>query len=254
MYSIFVFEKDNYMAVFCLVLGVLCFTYYAIVHSLSQSFIWILLGVFFIALGVGSDRAKYTRYKKRYIIFLLCIFLCISIFLIPVSRICVNLQGNEKKDLDYIIVLGAKLSNNGISGQLKERCDKAAEYLEENPNTKCIVSGGKGKDEYISEALGMYEYLVGEWHIDKNRIIMENESTNTQENILFSLNLVKLDKENAKVGIVSNDYHLKRARYILSQNGVENINCIPAETYLFYLPHYVLRESFALLKEYITFR
>ena len=64
-----------------------------------------------------------------------------------------NTEG--KPGLDYIIVLGAQIYERGPSAVLRFRLDKAVEYLNENPQTKCIVSGGKGSNEPCSEAEGM---------------------------------------------------------------------------------------------------
>ena len=50
---------------------------------------------------------------------------------------------------------------NGPSRALQLRLDTAYDYLVENPDTIVIVSGGKGSNEPVSEAQGMYEYLAG---------------------------------------------------------------------------------------------
>ena len=84
-----------------------------------------------------------------------------------------NDQGEDK--LDYIIVLGAQVYENGPSPVLKYRLDTAVDYLKENPDTVCIVSGGQGKNEPFSEAKGMADYLM-EQGIDENRIIREDQS------------------------------------------------------------------------------
>ncbi len=49
---------------------------------------------------------------------------------------------------------------HGPSRVLQMRLDKAYDYLTENPDTIVIVSGGQGPDEHVSEAQGMYDYLV----------------------------------------------------------------------------------------------
>ena len=61
---------------------------------------------------------------------------------------------------DYCIVLGAQWKPSGPSAVLQKRLDKAVEYLKANPDTKVIVSGGKGANEPMAEAQGMYGYLV----------------------------------------------------------------------------------------------
>lgn len=79
-----------------------------------------------------------------------------------VIEACIASRINSKGEdnLDYIIVLGAMIREDGPSSILKARLDSAIEYLDGNPGTKCIVSGGQGYDEPCSEAEGMRKYLV----------------------------------------------------------------------------------------------
>ena len=58
-----------------------------------------------------------------------------------------------KKNLDYIIVLGAHVDGTRMTLALLERARRALLYLEENPGTKAVLSGGRGDGERISEAL-----------------------------------------------------------------------------------------------------
>ena len=52
-----------------------------------------------------------------------------------------------KKNLDYIIVLGAHVDGTRMTLALLERARRALLYLEENPGTKAVLSGGKGDGE-----------------------------------------------------------------------------------------------------------
>ena len=91
-----------------------------------------------------------------------------------------------RPDLDYIIVLGAHVAGTRLSKALLERTRRALRYLEENPETRAVLSGGQGQGEQISEAEAMYRYLT-EHGIDGSRLILEDRSTNTKENLDFSL-------------------------------------------------------------------
>ena len=66
--------------------------------------------------------------------------------------------------LDAIIVLGARVDENGPSGSLRQRISAARVYLEENPDTVCIASGGQGEDEPMSEAECIRDHLVAGCH------------------------------------------------------------------------------------------
>ena len=99
---------------------------------------------------------------------------------------------NATYDADYIIVLGSKVNGTKPSYSLQYRIDKAAEYLKSHEKTIAIVSGGQGKGEDISEALAMKQGLIKQ-NIAEDRIIMEDKSTSTDENITFSKPLIPAD-------------------------------------------------------------
>lgn len=89
--------------------------------------------------------------------------------------------------LDDLVVLGAGLRPDGTPSEaLRYRLDAALAYLEENPGTGCVVSGGQGFGEVRTEADAMAEYLV-ERGLDEGRITREERSSTTAENVLFFL-------------------------------------------------------------------
>ena len=129
------------------------------------------------------------------------------------------------------------------------RLDTAYDYLVSNPNTQVIVSGGQGADEHVSEAQGMYDYLVGRG-IAPERIILENRSRNTSQNINFSS--VFLDKESHSVGIVSNNFHIFRATHIAKKSGYQQVYGIPAPAELSMQGNNMLREFFGVVKDFLV--
>ena len=148
------------------------------------------------------------------------------------------------KGLDYIIVLGAQVRESGPSAALKYRLDEAVEYLEDNPKTICIVSGGQGANEPYSEAEGMEQYLKKQG-IDASRILLEDKSLNTEQNMEYSKALIK---DGASVGIITNDFHLFRAKQIARKYGLDNVCGIAAKSTPVYLPNNMLREFLAEIK------
>ena len=159
---------------------------------------------------------------------------------------CIISQMHEKgkAGLDYIIVLGAQVRESGPSAALKYRLDEAVEYLEDNPKTICIVSGGQGANEPYSEAEGMAQYLK-EQGIDASRILLEDKSLNTEQNMEYSKALIK---DGASVGIITNDFHLFRAKQIARKYGLDNVCGIAAKSTPVYLPNNMLREFLAEIK------
>lgn len=156
-----------------------------------------------------------------------------------------NDQGEDK--LDYIIVLGAQVYEEGPSPVLKYRLDRAIEYLEENPDTYCILSGGQGSNEPFPEAEGMADYMICQG-ISEIRLVIEPDSKTTEENITNSM---KHMKKGASVGIVTNDFHMFRALQIARKQGLDNACGIAGGSMQLYLANNMLREFFAEIKFFI---
>lgn len=109
-----------------------------------------------------------------------------------------------------VIVLGCHTNGYTPSALLKSRLDKAYEVLSANEEAICIVSGGQGANETISEAESMRNYLENKG-IDGNRIIMEDNSFNTFQNLSKSYQIIKaLKLENPRIIGVSNEFHTPR--------------------------------------------
>ena len=102
---------------------------------------------------------------------------------------------------------GAQVRGRKITDSLKRRLDCASEYLKEHPDVHVIVSGGQGKDEEVTEAYAMARYLECEG-LDRRRIVQEDVSVNTLENLKFSRNLIA--DVDTPVGIVSNNFQVYR--------------------------------------------
>lgn len=144
---------------------------------------------------------------------------------------------------DYIIVLGCGINGTTPSLSMQDRLNAAYAYLVENPKTICVVSGGQGNNEEITEAACMANELT-KMGIDPSRIWLEEQATSTYENIKFSLELIeaKTGFYPHSCGIVSSEYHLFRAGMIAKSQGIV-ASPIPAETSRLDLKiNYFLRE------------
>ena len=150
--------------------------------------------------------------------------------------------------MPYIVVLGAQMKKNGPSIALARRLDAAAAYMNENPDTLCVVSGGQGSNEPVSEAQGMYEYLVKKG-MDPERILREDQSFSTLENLEFSRRLIPEHVQ--KIGIVSSNYHVYRAAQLAKVKGFTEAECIGAGSGMYFLPNNMLREFFCVVKDWL---
>lgn len=160
----------------------------------------------------------------------------------------INAQGEP--DLDYVVVLGAQIYDDGSpSPVLRYRLEAALSYLEENPKTICIVSGGQGPNEPYPEADGMAAYLERQG-VAAERIIRERQSVNTLQNITFSQQLMTSSDD--RVGIVTNNFHVYRAVRIARKAGLTNACGIAGYSTPYYLPNNLLRETLGIIKDYLV--
>ena len=218
-------EMKKNMMVFwiCLLLGILSMIYAVMVHATGSDtaffLIWIGIGIVVFLFGISVYMEVWKKVPHPVKIFAGMV-VCIGLLVFCIVEGCVisQMHADGRGGLDYIIVLGAQVRKDGPSPVLKYRLDKAVEYLNENPDTVCIVSGGQGSNEPWSEAEGMARYLQ-EKGIDTARILTEDQSQTTGQNIT---NSKKLMKEGASVGIVTNNFHVFRALQIAKKYGQES--------------------------------
>ena len=171
---------------------------------------------------------KTTKVVKR----VFTVLLCIGLLIVGITEglIIHASLGDRDETCEYMLVLGAKVRNDGPSVSLMDRIRAAAAYMEAHPDVIAVVSGGKGADEPMTEAQCMYEELV-KLGIDPNRIWLEDQATSTWENLHFALNLIeaKTGLRPDKIGLLSSEYHLFRAKMFARECGVEAVG-IPART------------------------
>ena len=121
-------------------------------------------------------------------------------------------KGSADPRADYAIVLGAGVNGTEPSASLRERISAAKAYAEAYPEAILILSGSQGPNEDISEAQCMYNKLT-EAGISPSRLVMEEKADDTEQNLLFSLELIEKDigYTPETVCIISSEYHLLRA-------------------------------------------
>ena len=241
------------------ILGVLMILYYlnfsTIVGYLKiVSLAWLAGGIYFVLKGsllCFSKKAGilYDKLGKLKWIWRGLAAVAVAVFIVYEGVIIHSALSEPKADADYIIVLGARVVGTSPGRPLRERINEAFDYLEENPKTVAILSGGQGADEGISEARCMFNELT-KMGIDPSRLIMEDESTSTYENMLFSLEHIEGDSPS--VGIVTNKFHihrsLKRFEEIAGYKGFG----VPAnDGEVEFIPYNYVREFFAFLSSIV---
>lgn len=237
----------------CLIIATLCIVYGFIVKAAGSGtgfyIIWFAIAVVFAGFGIAAHFNLWSRipFGVRIAVVVLCGIFLLS-FVIIEGCVVRHMHDKGEDRLDYIIVLGAQVRQNGPSIVLQYRLDEAVKYLNDNPDTMCIVSGGQGYNEPRTEAQGMAEYLEKKG-IAKTRILMETESTTTAQNISNSMQYIR---EGATVGIVTNNFHIFRALQIAKKQGLTQVCGIAAKSKALYLPNNMLREYLAEIKYLIV--
>ena len=169
--------------------------------------------------------------KKRPFLTILLVLLCLIIMVFSVTGVVIMHGATaDKGEFQYLLVLGTVVEGTEPSAMLSDRIQAAYDYLTAHPDTICIVSGGKGDEVNLSEAECMYNELV-ELGIDPARLLMEDRAASTVENFQFSLALIEEETgvRPEKLGVLSSEFHLFRARMFARDEGVMPI-AIPAKT------------------------
>ncbi len=156
-------------------------------------------------------------------------------------------------DPQVMIILGCQLHDWGPSVMLQDRLDKALDYLKDHPEVVVVVSGGQGENEPTSEAQGMADYLADHGFAREN-IILETQSHNTHQNLTYSARHLEEAGVDIREGvvIVSNGFHLTRAKMLAGRAGYENVSVLaaPSSHTPTRLKMYI-REPLALVKSFV---
>ena len=186
---------------------------------------------------------KITRILWKTVRFFIYAFASYAFIISIIMIVCANIQPVQNASE---IMLGAQVKGTQPTLSLYDRITAGREFLEENPESICVATGGLGDTAEITEAQCMYNVLTSEG-IDGNRIYLENNAVNTKENIKFSYEIIKENDENENLAIVSDGFHQARARLIARKLGItSHIGAVSANTNWIYLPTFWVREWFAL--------
>lgn len=203
----------------------------------------ISLGVSIIAVSLFFDKIVYLFSFTLGRIIICFASVIISIFLIAFFITLIKIVSNSRlsaTDEDIVIILGCRVKGTVPTKALYSRCLSASKYLKTNPNAKAILSGGQGKDEQISEAECMYRILTS-LGIDESRLIKEEKSTSTYENLLYS----KEFTDTNRIAIATSEYHIYRAKLIAKELGLL-ASAIPAKSIPVLRVSYFTREVFGV--------
>ena len=216
---------------------------------------------------------RLPRVKTAAMWFCMAFWLCMAVFLSVEAVVFSVGRKAPAENAEYVIVLGAQVRGEVPTLVLNARIKAAAEYLTEHPEAIAVASGGKGSGENISEAEAIRRGLV-RLGISEDRILTEDKSTSTAENLRFSAEVIQ-NYEKVKTGrqeetplcgtnaspirfvsdntvLVTNDFHVFRAVKLAKNLGYTDVSGLGATEFFAVTIQYYVREFFAITKEALS--
>lgn len=205
-------------------------------------------GCFFLLLLALRRMEGERRWARRLRRALLLLFaLGLALFAAMESYVLLNDETDHGREPAAVIVLGAGVNGRAPSLSLLKRLEATLDYVADKPDIPLVVTGGQGRGEEITEARCMADWLT-EHGVAAERILLEEQATDTRENIVFSIALLAesgLDTT-ADIAVVSSDYHLARTKLLF---GADNMIPVAAHMPQRFWPltvNYYVREAFGV--------
>lgn len=171
------------------------------------------------------------------------LFVCFLAYAFVYSRV------RSSRKVDFIVVLGSGLRGSRVPPLLASRLDRAKQVydraLRRGRSPVIITSGGQGPDEDIPESHAMASYLI-ERGVPADRLLREDKSTSTWENLTFSRELMVARKPKYRCLIVTNNFHAFRAA-LTARKAKVNGQVVGSPTATYYWPTATIREFIAIL-------
>ncbi|MFG2622843.1 YdcF family protein [Streptomyces sp. NPDC048507] len=178
------------------------------------------------------------------------LFLCFLGYAFLYGRIKV------RGDVDHVVMLGSGLiGGERVPPLLASRLRKgqeiyAAQLARGSRPPLLLPSGGKGSDEKVPEARAMADWLIAAG-VPADHIVLEDRSATTEENMLFSREIMEAADPGYRCVVVTNNFHAFRAAMMARKAGV-NGQVVGSPTARYFLPSATLREFVAVFWEHRT--
>lgn len=203
-----------------------------------------------------SSESEFARFLLTVIhtecSFIFCYFECMLF-----STVVCAVQATRyriREPMDYLMILGCAIRSDGTpTPLLRARIDRAIAFDREQntafgKKAKFVPSGGQGSDEVVSEAECMKRYLM-EQGVEEERILKEDRSVNTYQNMAFSKKVIEddaADLSGVNVAFSTTNYHVFRGYTLADEIGMK-VKGLSAKTKLYFYPNAFLREFIGLL-------
>ncbi len=240
-----IFRLIIFIVAIALIFWLLAPLYKGVVHIGMLYPLPILAAVAYFA--IKPEKLTYLFSQHKAIMIAVTSLICVAcIFVFSVIGVCLRYANVSPEKNQTVIILGCQVRGKTPSLMLYDRMNAAIEYLNENPKSAVICSGGQGSGEEISEAEAMKTYLLKKG-IEKERIFVEDKSLNTNENIAFSKEVIKKNDLNPSVAVATDGFHQFRANRFCKNNGLDN-TAVCCKTRWYFTASYYSREVLAVIK------
>lgn len=204
----------------------------------------VFVGLCLILFGFFKDYLFSNPFTaKLTIIAVICFLILMAVFTAILLAIAFKSRKTAENE-SVVIVLGCRVKGDKPSRALAQRCRVAVNHLKQNESAVAILSGGQGADEKISEAECMKRIFL-ESGIDEKRLFTEDKSTSTQENIIYSKEIIKKNGLSKNVAIATNEYHIFRSLRLAECYGL-SAKALPAKSIPILRTAYYTREVFGV--------
>lgn len=176
-------------------------------------------------------------------------FIAAFLYCTVISVLMISTMRKEPPDGATLIVLGCQVRGEEPSLMLHRRIDAALVYIQSNPDTVAVLSGGQGEGEHISEAEAIYRQLMANG-VNQDRMFLENTSTSTYENVAFSEAVIAASGLSKNVAVVTDGFHQYRAQFYATRLGLAP-SAVSSKTPFYVLPYYWLREIAAITEQVV---
>ena len=176
------------------------------------------------------------KFLKNSILFLL------TWFIVHEGVILIDGYSDGRVQSEYIVVFGNTVHENGqLSKRLKARVDEGFNLYQANYAPKIIVSGGLGKEGFY-EGDRMANYLLSRG-VPVEDIIVDNLGVTTQAT---ASNFANQFPDANSVVLVSQFYHISRAKLAFKKAGVEQVNGVHCK-------YHESRDFYSLFREFFGY-
>ena len=229
-----------------LIVGALLTLETLIVSTLSNFNLGVILPAFF---GVPMVAMAFllphltTRFGVFFKWFVAGCYALAAVLLLVCGVLMLSAQHRGKSvRADAVIVLGAAVHGDKVTWVLENRLNTALEFLNAHPDAVCVVSGGQGAGESVTEASAMKKYLLARGIADE-RVYTEERATDTIGNFRFSKAI--LDDAlgpDARIAFITTDFHCYRAMRVAKAQGIDAVAIAAPDVWYLRLNNF-LRES-----------